>query len=115
MQRFLLRLLITALAVMLASAVLPGLVTLRDGDFMSAVLFALVLGVLNAFVRPVLLLLTFPLTLLTLGLFTFVVNALVFWLAAQVPVGVHVVGFWGAFLGALVVSVVSFLTSRAIR
>lgn len=114
MQRFLFRLLITAVAVMLAGVVLPNNLVKVD-DFGSALIFAVVLGILNAFVRPILLLLTFPLTLLTLGLFTFVVNALVFWLATLLPVGVRVAGFWGAFLGALVVSVVSFLTSRAIR
>ncbi len=116
MQRFIVRLVITALAVMLASYLLPEhLVEVRGNDFWSALLFAIVLGVLNAFVRPILLLLTFPLTLLTLGLFTFVVNALVFWLATRIPVGVSVSGFEGAFLGALIVSVVSFFTSRAIR
>ena len=77
----------------------------------SAVLFALVLGLCNALVRPVLLLLTLPLTCLTLGVFTLVVNALVFWAATIVPVGVSVSGFDGAFLGALTVSVVSVLAS----
>ena len=88
MQRFLFRLLITAVAVMLAGVVLPNNLVKVD-DFGSALIFAVVLGILNAFVRPILLLLTFPLTLLTLGLFTFVVNALVFWLATLLPVGVR--------------------------
>jgi putative membrane protein len=114
MQRFVLRLVITALAVLLASS-LFGDQQVAAPDFGAALLFALVLGVLNAFLRPIILLLTLPLTLLTLGLFTLVVNAIVFWLATLFPVGVHVNGFTGAFLGALVVTIVSFFASRIIR
>jgi putative membrane protein len=73
------------------------------------------LGVLNAFLRPVLLLLTLPLTIITLGLFTLVVNAIVFWLATLPNIGVHVDGAIGAFVGALIVSVVSFVASRALE
>ncbi len=113
MQRFVLRLLLTALAVMLASYVFPGWIDVRN--FGAALIFALVLGLLNAFLRPVLLLLTLPLTLLTLGLFTFVVNAIVFWVATLFPVGVEVHGFGGAFVGALTVSVVSFIGSRVFK
>jgi putative membrane protein len=80
----------------------------------AAVVFALALGVLNAFVRPILLLLTLPLNLLTLGLFTFVVNALVFWMASGIDLGVRVDNFVAAFLGALVVSAVSFVASRVL-
>jgi putative membrane protein len=113
MQRFVLRLVITALAVLLASNLFRDQISAPD--FASALLFALVLGVLNAFLRPIILLLTLPLTLLTLGLFTLVVNAIVFWLASLFPVGVQVNGFAGAFLGALVVSIVSFFASRIIH
>jgi putative membrane protein len=113
MQRFVLRLVIAALAVLLASYLFAD--QIAAPDFMAALLFALVLGVLNAFLRPIILLLTLPLTLLTLGLFTLVVNAIVFWVATLFPVGVHVSGFGGAFLGALVVSIVSFFASRIIR
>ncbi len=113
MERFLLRLLISALAVLLASYVLGDWV--RVDGIQAAVIFAFVLGLLNAFLRPILLLLTLPLTLVTLGLFTLVVNALVFWIATLFPVGVHVNGFGGAFVGALFVSIVSFLASRAFR
>ena len=112
--RFLLRLLVTALAVMLAAYLLAPSVSVTD--FTSALLFALVLGLLNAFVRPVILLLTLPLNVLTLGLFTLVVNALVFWLASLIPyVGVQVTSVMGAFLGALIVSVVSFVASRVLE
>src|ERR687885_1534866 len=112
MQRFVLRLVITALAVLLASYLFVGQIAIDD--FTAALLFALVLGVLNAFLRPVLLLLTLPLTLLTLGLFTLVINAVVFWIATWFPIGVHVSDFGAAFLAALIVSVVSFVASRAL-
>ena len=110
MGRILLRLVITALAVWLAATLFPNYVTVRSVE--ATLLFSLVLGVLNAFVRPVLLLLTLPFTLLTLGLFIIIVNALVFWLASLLPVGVEVSGFLGALLGAVTVSIVSFLANR---
>jgi putative membrane protein len=112
MQRFVLRLLATAGAVLLASVLFPNLI--QVSSVASAVIFALVLGVLNAFLRPILLLLTLPLNLLTLGLFTLVINAIVFWLATFTHVGVQVVDFGAAFIGALVVSVVSFTASRVL-
>lgn len=113
MQSFLLRLVISSLAVLLASALFRPRISVSSVE--AAILFALVLGICNALIRPILLLLTLPLTLLTLGLFTLVVNALVFWVATVVPVGVSVSGFDGAFLGALTVSVVSLLAGRLSR
>ncbi len=107
----LLRLVITAISIVVAAKLLPGL---EVRDLGSALLFALVLGILNALLKPVLLLLTLPLNLLTLGLFTLVVNAILFWLAAQFPLGVTVSGFTSAFLAALVVSVISFVLSRLV-
>ena len=115
MQRFALRLLATAAAVLLASTLFPQLIQVNsDSRLVAVVIFALVLGVLNAFLRPILLLLTLPLNLLTLGLFTLVVNAIVFWLASQFDIGVHVVDFGAAFIGALIVSIVSFVASRVL-
>lgn len=97
----------------MASSLVPGIQVESPSG---ALLFALVLGLLNAFLRPVLFLLTLPLTLLTLGLFTFVLNALVFWLATFAPVGVRVESFfWDAFFGSVLVSLVSFVASRALR
>jgi putative membrane protein len=110
----------TALAVLLASGFIPGVPGIpgisinSEQPFVAALVFALILGVLNAFLRPILLLLTLPLNLLTLGLFTLVVNAIVFWLASQIG-GVRVDNFQAAFLGALVVSVVSFVASRMLK
>lgn len=113
MHGALLRLVITAISVVVAAYLLPDDL-LKVGDVVSVLLFSAILGVLNSLLRPILLLFTLPLNLLTLGLFTFVVNGLLFWLAAQLPLGVTVGGFVGAFVAALVVSGVSFVLSRAV-
>lgn len=109
------RLLATALAVLLASNFIPGIQVDSQPPIVAALIFALILGLLNAFLRPILLMLTLPLNLLTLGLFTLVVNAIVFWLASRFNAGVQVAGFGAAFAGALVVSIVSFVASRALK
>ena len=116
MRRFVLRVVITAAAVLLANYLFGNLILINSESPLGTVLvFALILGVLNAFLRPILLLLTLPLNLLTLGLFTLVVNAIVFWLATVIQGGgVQVVNFGAAFVGALVVTVVSFVASRVI-
>jgi putative membrane protein len=115
-QRFVLRVLITALAVLLANQLFHNLISINSDQPLATVLvFAVILGVLNAFLRPILLLLTLPLNLLTLGLFTLVINAIVFWLATLIQGGgVQVADFGAAFLGALVVTIVSFIASRVI-
>jgi len=86
-----------------------------DGDWRLLFVVALVFGVLNVSVRPILTLLTLPLLILTLGLFTFVLNGLMLWLTSAISnalgLGFHVAGFGAAFLGALVVTMVSFLLS----
>ena len=112
-MRFLLRLLINAAALWVATLVVPGIsATGTPGTFLAV---ALLFGLLNALVRPLLTMLTCPLLILTLGLFTFVINALILWLtsaaAARFGLGFHVAGFWPAFWGALVVSIVSVLLS----
>lgn len=103
---FLLRVLINALAIFLAAAVVPGL-EIRGA--LSALGAGLVLGLINAVVRPVLLVLTLPLTLATLGLFLFILNGLCLWLTSLLVKGFEVHGFWAAVFGALIVSVVSWL------
>jgi putative membrane protein len=112
-MRFLVRLLISAAALWAATEIVPG-VHYR-GDFVYLLLVALLFGLMNALVRPVLLLLSCPVLILTLGLFTLVINAFVLWLTSAVAgkfaLGFHVDDFWAAFLGALVVSIVSFLLS----
>jgi putative membrane protein len=108
---FLLRVIVNTLAIVLAAHIVPGI---RVDSFLSALAAGLVLGVINAVVRPVLLLLTFPITLVTLGLFLFVLNGLCLWLAALVVGGVHVSGFWAAVFGALVVSLVSWVVTALV-
>ena len=73
------------------------------------------IGLLNAFLRPVLIFFTLPVTILTLGLFTLVINGVIFYLAAWLVKGFHVAGFWSAFVAALVFSVVSFLLNLLIN
>ena len=105
---FLLRVLVNVLAIVLAAKLVPGIEV--DG-VLSAVAAGLLLGVVNAVVRPILLVLTLPITLLTLGLFLLVLNGVCFWLVAAVVKGVHVAGLWSAVLGALVVSVLSWIVT----
>lgn len=93
-------------ALLLSAALFSGITI---SGIWAALLVALVLGVLNALVRPILLFLTFPINVVTLGLFTFVINALLLWLAVSVISGVAVAGFWSAFLAALVVSLATTL------
>ncbi len=116
-MKFLLRLLATAAALWIATQIVPGVE--HTGPWVSLLLVALVFGLLNAVVRPLLKLLTCPLILLTLGLFTFVINALMLWLTSAISgsfgLGFHVSGFIPAFLGALVVTVVSVLVSVILR
>jgi len=112
-MRFLIRLLISAVALWVATEIVPG-VTYK-GELVYLLLVALVFGVVNALARPLLVFLSCPMLVLTLGLFIFVVNAVVLWLTSalsgKLGLGFHVDGFGSAFLGALVVSVVSLLLS----
>ena len=91
----------------IAYYIVPG-ITIRD--FYSALVAALVLGLINALIKPILLLLTLPINIITLGLFTFVLNALLFWFASTIVKGFGVADFAAAFWGALCLSVVSWLT-----
>ncbi|MEJ2531347.1 MAG: phage holin family protein [Halioglobus sp.] len=105
------RTLITALGIWLASYLVPGVSATSTGALIWA---AIALGLINAFVRPVLVLLTLPFTVLTLGLFLLILNAGMLNLAGWFVDGFEVVGFWSAVFGAIIVSVVSGLCSRFI-
>jgi len=114
---FFIRLLVNAAALWVATRVVPG-VTYTGGPLpMLAV--ALVFGVMNAILRPIAIVLTFPILILTLGLFTLVINGVMLWLTSSLSgalgLGFHVRGFWPAFWGALVVTVVSWALSMLIR
>lgn len=80
-----------------------------------AVIVALILGILNVFVRPILLLLTLPINIVTFGLFTFIINALLFWFVASFVGGFEVSGFLAAFLGALVVTVANYIADAILE
>ena len=99
---------INALALMLVAYLYSGV---QVSGIFAALIAALVLGLVNAFIRPVLVFLTFPVTILTLGLFIFIINAFLFWFVAEIVDGFKVTGFMAALLGSLMFSVVSLVTS----
>jgi putative membrane protein len=110
-MRLLLHWVLNALALMLLPWILPSI---RVNSIGSALLAVLVIGLLNALVRPVLFLLTLPITLLTLGLFTLVINGLLFWVTAQWIKGFEVGSFGWAIVGAILYSLVSSVVSRLV-
>lgn len=106
------RLLATWLINALALLALPYLMhSVSIDSFTTALVVAVVLGFVNAVIRPILLILTLPATLLTMGLFIFVINGLMFWAVANMIDGFHVAGFWAAVGGALLYSVISWALS----
>ena len=121
MTRFILRWLINAVALYAAVAVLSGHgITVIDGtNWLSFIWLALIFGLLNAFVRPLLNVLTCLFNILTLGLFTLIINTFLFWLTgvigAMYNIGFLVDGFWPAFWGALIVSIVSMVLSMLLQ
>ncbi len=112
MQFFLIRWLFNAVAMYLTTLIIPGVTT---PDFGGAIIAALILGIVNAFIRPLVLLLTLPVNILTLGLFTLVINTLMLYLVAWiVPSYLQLSGFGAAFLGALLISIISYILSTAV-
>ena len=112
-MRFVMRIVVTAIALWAATRLVSGITF--HGNWLGLAGVALVFGVLNAFVRPILTFLAFPLLIVTLGLFTLVLNAVMLMLtsalSSKLGIDFHVAGFWAAFWGAIVVSIVSFLIS----
>ena len=112
-MNFLIRLVINAIALWLATRLVDGITF--DGEIVFLLAVALIFGVVNSIVKPILMLLTFPFLLVTLGLFLLVLNAFMLWLTGAISdaagLGFHVEGFRAAFLGGLVVSVVSIVLS----
>lgn len=109
--KFVVRWLINAVALYLTTLVVPGVTV---PSFGAALVAALVLGVVNAVIRPVVLILTLPLTILSLGLFTFVINAGMLYLVSKVTL-LRLAGFWPAVLGALVLSIVSAILTHLVK
>jgi putative membrane protein len=108
MKGFFLRLLITALGLWVADRLLPGIVITGTG---SLIVSALLLGIVNAVIRPIILILTLPLTILTLGLFVLIVNGISLAIAAWLVPGFHIAGLWSATLGAIIVGLISWAAS----
>jgi putative membrane protein len=111
MRGVLLRWLVLTVAVLTASWLLDGI---RVSGIFPAILAAALLGILNAVLRPLLILLTLPLNILTLGLFTFVINALMLMIVSAIIPGFYVRGFWTAVFGALIIGAASWLLNRFI-
>ena len=107
-MRILLVWLVNALALLALPYVFPWV---KVDTFLAALIAALALGLINTLIRPILILLTLPVTLLTLGLFIFVINGLLFWWVGSFVDGIQVGGFWSAVFGALVYSLISCLLS----
>ena len=117
MTKFILRWVINAIAIFLAIKFVPG-IHLQSG-LVSVIWLALIFGLVNAFLRPLLKLLTCPLIVLTLGLFTLLINAFLFWLTGQIGQAFGIAltfdGFWPIFWGALVITVVSIVMSLILK
>jgi putative membrane protein len=121
-MRFLLRWFINAVGLLAAAFVVPGIRLTASGthpglnEWMTLAIVALIFGVINAIIRPVVVLFTLPLTIVTLGLFMFVINALMLMLTSRIAhafdLGFRVDGFWHALLGGLVIAVVGFILGR---
>jgi putative membrane protein len=111
MGRFIGKILITAVAALITARILPGV---SINDSFTAILLAFVLALLNGFVKPLLIILTIPITIVTLGLFLLIINVVIIkWAAAIVP-GFHVRGNWSALLFSLLLSFVTYIIERII-
>ena len=107
---FIVRLLIHMAAIFIISYLFPSLI--RVDSVGIALLAALILGLANAILRPILIFLTLPITIITLGLFLFVINGIMLWLVSAIVKGFYVNGFWGAVFGSILISLVSWALSR---
>ncbi|MES2786643.1 MAG: phage holin family protein [Pseudomonadota bacterium] len=112
MLKLIVKWLLSASALLLVAYIYSGVVITSFG---AAMLAALVIGLLNTFVRPILVLLTFPVTVVTLGLFLFVINALMFWAASGVLDGFQVQGFVAALIGSLIYTLIGVVVESALE
>ena len=111
MAKFLVKWFISTIALLVVIYIFPGV---ASQDFLTTLVMALVLGLLNTFLKPILSFFSLPIMLLTLGLFTLIINGLIFYLAANLVHGFYVSGFWSAFGAALIYSFVTFLINSLI-
>jgi putative membrane protein len=107
---FIIRLIINMVAILIISHLFPRMI--RVDGFTAALVAAFLLGIVNAIIRPILILLTLPLTIVTLGLFLLVINGLMLWLVSALVRGFYVSGLWGAVFGSILISIVSWILSR---
>lgn len=107
-MKFLIKILINGLAVLIAAYVTPGVVV---NNFLTAIVVSVILGILNTFLKPVLVLLTFPINMMTLGLFTLVINTAIILIASWVVPGFQVKGFLSALIFSFVLSLVNWFLS----
>ena len=107
---FIIHLIINMVAILIISYLFPRMI--RVDGFLAALVAAFLLGIINTILRPILVFLTFPITMVTLGLFLLVINGLMLWLVSALVRGFHVSGFWGAVLGSILISIVSWILSR---
>jgi putative membrane protein len=112
MSAFVIRWLVTTIAVLVAAHLIPGISYDGWGALLGA---SLLLGIINAFVRPILLLLSLPWIIITMGLFIFVINALLLLLVSKIVPAFQVASFWSAFFGAIIISLVSWILSSFFR
>ncbi len=118
-MKLLIRWIIAAFSLFVAAWLVPG-IRVEGNAWLIFTVMAVILGLVNAVIRPILTLLTCSLIILTLGLFVLVINALTLWLASTIAVnwfgvGFYVDGFWAAFLGALIVSIVTVILSAVLK
>lgn len=106
MKKFILKWLTNFAGIILVAQTIPGIVVI---DLSSALVAALMIGLLNTFIKPIVLIITLPINILSLGLFTLFINTFVFYAASKLVSGFSIAGFWSAFWGALMLSVISFL------
>lgn len=110
-MKFIIRWLINALLLLLIAYLLQGI---EVTSLYIALIAAAILGLVNALIRPIIILITLPINIITLGLFTLVINALLFWFVASFLEGFSISGFWSAFWGSLILSVGSWLSNKFI-
>lgn len=108
----LLRWVINALTILILPYVIPGF---GVNSFYTALIVALVLGILNALVRPILVILTLPINIVTLGLFVLVINAFLIWFVSTFIKGFYISGFWPAFVAGLILTLVSWISNNSIK
>lgn len=112
MMRFLIGWFINAIALLIVVHIFSGV---ASANLLTTIVMALVLGLLNTFLKPILSIFSFPLLILSFGLFNFIINALTFYLAAKLVHGFYVAGFWSAFWAALIYSALTFLINVLIQ